>query len=116
MVIRDNILEITDSEDKPITADQYFENALALKSGMTDSIREYNLPRQLIRRYFKDRRCFMFSTPKNFRALSEGISSRNIEFENDVKSFTEHIYQCKPKQMTSGKPLNGRSKYQIYDI
>ena len=98
MVIRDNNLEITDSDNHPITTDQYLENALTLKGGTTDSIREYNLPRQLIRRYFKDRRCFMFSTPRNFSDLKEGLSARNSRFEGDVKAFRKHIYQCKPKK------------------
>ena len=56
----------------------------------------------------------MFSTPKNPKELSKGILGKNIEFENDVKAFTKHIYQCKPKRMTSGKPLNGRSKSNIF--
>ena len=117
MVMQNIGVELIDRvTNKPITADQYLEKALILKRGSSDSIREYNKPRELIRRYFKERRCFTFATPKYPKDLSKGTISKgkNIEFENDVKAFTNHIYRCKPKRMLSGKPLNGRSKPHLF--
>ena len=114
MVIRDINVKLVDDTNKPISPDQYLETALVLKRGSSDSIREYNLPRQLVRRYFKNRKCFKFATPRSPNELDKGILAKNMEFENDVKAFTEHIYKCKPKRMTSGKTLNGRSKCKYY--
>ena len=109
MVLRDFSLKLVD-KTTPITADQYLEIALVLKRGSSDSIREYNLPRELVRRYFKNRKRFTFATPKAPHKLDEGTLWMNSDFEKDVEAFREYIYQCKPKQMTSGKTLNGRSK------
>ena len=113
MVIRDINVKLVDATDKPISPDQYLESALVLKRGSSDSIRQYNLPRQLVRRYFKNRKCFKFATPRCPNELDKGILEANKEFENDVKAFTDHIYKCKPKQMTSGRTLNGRSKLKL---
>ena len=113
MVIRDNNLETTDAENNPISQDQYLENVLTFKNGKTDSIVEYNLPRELIRKYFKERKCVMIAPPGNFKVLDKRLSAFNVAFEKDVDSFVQYIYGCKPKRMKSDRPLNGRSKYLL---
>ena len=110
VVVRDNILEIVDNQGNAISPDQFLENVLVLKKGDTDTIRKFNEPRRLVRRYFKDRKCFMFSPPASPTQLNDGRNQKNKVFEMQVDAFLDYIYGCKPKQLTSGKVLNGRSK------
>ena len=114
MVIRDYNLELTDIKGNPISSDRYLDNALTMKPGNTDSLKRYNKPRYLIRKYFKERKCFTIAHPVNQKALDDWKSPKNAEFENGVEEFQKYIYGCKPKRMTSGRALNGRSKINLY--
>ena len=110
MVVRDNDLKPVDGHGNEISPDHFLENILVLKRGDNDAIRKFNEPRRLVRRYFKERKCFMISPPVSPKDLNDGRISANKVFESQVEKFVEYIYECKPKQMTSGKVLSGRSK------
>ena len=115
--VRDNHLETTDKNKETISPDQFLENTLMLKRGTNDAVRKFNEPRILVRKYFKERKCFMFRPPRYPELLHEGKKIQNNDFERDVESFLNYIYGCKPKRMTSGKVLSGRSTFQyIYRL
>lgn len=114
LVNRDFSLKLTDKENNPISADEYLEKALATDVGVSDSVQTYNTPRLLVRKYFKERKCFVISPPSNPRALNEERILRTSVFENNIDELIRYIYACKPKRMTSGKVLNGRSEYKIF--
>ena len=111
IAVRDSHLKVTDENNDSISPDQFLENTLILKTGAKESIRKYNEPRILVRKYFKERKCFMFCTPHYPERLDEGNIPQNKVFEEDVELFLNYINGCKPKRMASGKVLTGRSKY-----
>ncbi|XP_053393675.1 guanylate-binding protein 2-like [Mercenaria mercenaria] len=64
-----NKLANTEAEEK--TAGVFLEGKLVLQRGLTDDIRKFNEPRQLIRRYFKKRRCFIFRKSAKQKLISQ---------------------------------------------
>uniref|UniRef100_A0A672NPL5 GB1/RHD3-type G domain-containing protein n=1 Tax=Sinocyclocheilus grahami TaxID=75366 RepID=A0A672NPL5_SINGR len=48
---------------KKVTDDDYLEFALNMRKGVSKKIRDYNLPRECIKRYFPSRKCFVFPFP-----------------------------------------------------
>jgi hypothetical protein len=113
LTLRDVTLDI-ESKD----ADAFLEERLNMKSGdgtiSEESLKEYNLPRMLIRRYFKSRKCFLFRKPVKQELLKKILtldeSELKKEFRQSLEVFRGFIYSCKPKSLKSGKAINGRSK------
>ncbi|XP_053378102.1 guanylate-binding protein 1-like [Mercenaria mercenaria] len=116
LTLRDFTLETNNEDD-----DTFLENNLELeqhkkmKKGKQEDLDEHNLPRILIRRYFKNRKCFRFrklvkqDLLKELMTLSE--NSLKTEFRETLDKFRNYIFSCKPKLLKSGKAINGRSKY-----
>ncbi|XP_053393760.1 guanylate-binding protein 2-like isoform X2 [Mercenaria mercenaria] len=113
LTLRDVTLESNEEDD-----DTYLEDKLKLKRRKKgeiikeDSLKEYNLPRMLIRRYFKNRKCFRFRKPvkrdllKMLMTLPENTLKR--DFQEKLNEFRNYIYSCEPKLLKSGKAINGR--------
>lgn len=114
LVSRDNSLKFTDTAGKAITPDEYLEQAITIKSGRTASSQIYNAPRECVRKYFKERKYFTISPPKNPEKLGGGKTPANGEFDKDIDTLIQYIYSRKPKCMVSGKILNGRSEHHIF--
>jgi hypothetical protein len=97
------------------TADVFLEGKLMMQRGQSDNIRKFNEPRQLIRRYFKKRRCFIFIKPIKAKHLSKlmTIDEKELkpEFQETLNSFRDYIFSCEPKTLKSGRGVNGRSTY-----
>lgn len=104
--LRDVTLEVTKESD------QFLEDCLVLRRGITDSIRNYNHPRQLIRRYYKRRKCFIFKKPtktKNLRDLMKIPESElKEEFQETLNAFRDYVFSCPPKTLKCGRGINGR--------
>jgi hypothetical protein len=88
-----------------------------MKSGTNlseEALKEYNLPRKLVRRYFKKRKCFLFRKPVKSGLLKDLLtideSKFKEEFQQSLEGFRSYIFSCKPKSLKSGKAINGRSK------
>ena len=115
LTLRDVTLDIKTKDD-----DAFLEEKLSL-SGDTkftkEALEEYNLPRQLIRRYFKNRKCFRFRKPikrdKLQKMLTLDESELKQEFRRTLDEFRNYIFSCKPKLLKSGKTINGRSKFKF---
>ena len=110
LVLRDFTLTIQEK-----TSDVFLEGKLMLQRGQTDSIRRFNEPRQLIRRYFKKRRCFIFIKPVKTKLLPQLMNVNEEDFKPEFKktlnSFRDYIFSCEPKVLKSGRGINGRSTY-----
>lgn len=101
-----------------IDDDSFLENRLNLTSGeeqpnsKRDSLKEFNLPRILIRRYFKNRKCFRFKLPASSEKLKSlmAVPENNLEeeFQKTLGKFRSYILSCQPKTLKSGKAVNGR--------
>ncbi|XP_041940250.1 guanylate-binding protein 1 [Alosa sapidissima] len=110
--VRDFTLELI-LNDKPITADQYLENALKLKPGHSAKILRHNQVRQGLRDFFAERRCFVFERPadtKNMRRMEELTDADlDSDFVEAAKQFCSHIFSStKPKTMRGGLGVTGR--------
>ncbi|XP_076119031.1 guanylate-binding protein 7-like isoform X3 [Alosa pseudoharengus] len=110
--VRDFTLELI-LNGKPITADQYLENALKLKPGHSAEILRHNQVRQGLRDFFAERRCFVFERPantKNMRRMEELMDADlDSDFVEATKQFCSHIFSStKPKTMRGGLRVTGR--------
>ncbi|XP_060581767.1 guanylate-binding protein 1-like isoform X2 [Ruditapes philippinarum] len=110
LTLRDVTLDI-----KAKDADTFLEEKLNMKSGTNlseEALKEYNLPRMLVRRYFKKRKCFLFRKPVKSGLLKELLtldeSKLKEEFRQSLEGFRSYIFSCKPKSLKSGKAINGR--------
>ncbi|XP_060581776.1 guanylate-binding protein 1-like [Ruditapes philippinarum] len=111
LTLRDVTLDI-ESKD----ADAFLEEKLNMKSGdgniSEESLKEYNFPRMLIRRYFKSRKCFLFRKPVKQKLIKKLLtldeSELKKEFQQTLEVFRGFIFSCKPKSLKSGKAINGR--------
>jgi hypothetical protein len=112
LTLRDVTLEI-ESED----GDAFLEKNLNMKRDANvteEALKEYNLPRMLIRRYFKKRKCFLFRKPVKRDLLKELLNVDESQFKKEflqtLEGFRSYIFSCQPKSLKSGKAINGRSK------
>ncbi|XP_078522694.1 guanylate-binding protein 1-like [Lissotriton helveticus] len=110
--VRDFTLEL-ELNDKPISADEYLENALQLIKGNSSKVSTLNLPRECIRFYFPGRKCFVFDRPtskKNLKRLEE-LSENDLdpEFITQTKDFCQFIFrECRTKTIEGGHPVTGK--------
>lgn len=92
--------------------DVFLEAKLMLQRGQTDSIKRFNEPRQLIRRYFKQRKCFVFRKPAKQKLISQLMRIPESDFKpvflETLNSFRDYIFSCQPKTLKSGRGINGR--------
>ncbi|KAL0963673.1 hypothetical protein UPYG_G00309380 [Umbra pygmaea] len=110
--VRDFTLSLV-ADGKSITANQYLENALKLKTGSSRKDQEYNLPRSCLRNYFSPRWCFVFERPANSEKMMnmEDLTDDDLEplFVQQAKTFCDHIFtKAKPKSLKHGLRVTGR--------
>ncbi|XP_045187468.2 guanylate-binding protein 1-like isoform X2 [Mercenaria mercenaria] len=112
LTLRDFTLETIKDDDTFLENNLELKQHKKVKKGKQDELDEYNLPRILIRRYFKNRKCFRFRKPvkrdqlKELMTLSENSLKR--EFRETLDKFRNYIFSCNPKLLKSGKAINGR--------
>ncbi|XP_075462605.1 guanylate-binding protein 7-like [Ascaphus truei] len=110
--IRDFNLKL-ELDGKPITEDEYLQNALKLKKGTGKKVTDYNLPRECIRHFFHSHKCFVFDRPAskaNLQRLEElQESDLEPEFVKEAGKFCTYVYQnSKPKTLSGGHTVTGR--------
>lgn len=111
--VRDFILELK-MDGKDITSNEYLESALALKKGAGRKTTEFNLPRRCIRRYFQNRRCFVFplpvADPRNMSRLGEMKESQlSPQFVATTNAFCSHVFDTSPVKAVKGIEFIGRN-------
>ncbi|XP_042135963.1 guanylate-binding protein 2-like [Peromyscus maniculatus bairdii] len=97
---------------KPVTADEYLENALGLKTGTDEKTKSFNEPRLCIRKFFPKRRCFVFDRPAQRKYLSklETLREEDLsdEFVEQVAECTSYIFSSSDvKTLSGGITVNG---------
>ncbi|XP_034976215.1 guanylate-binding protein 1-like [Zootoca vivipara] len=96
---------------KPITEDEYLENALKRKK---DNPEKLDLAKKCIRQYFPSRKCFVFDRPASRRDLEEledlPESKLNPDFLVQVQHFCRYIHeQAQAKVIQGGHTVTGTS-------
>ncbi|KAK2503758.1 hypothetical protein MC885_007761 [Smutsia gigantea] len=99
-------------DGKLITADEYLENSLKPGQGTNQSLQNFNLPHQCIKKFFPVRKCFVFDTPthrKKFAQLETLCNDElNPDFVQQVEEFYSYILNhSKPKTLSGGIKVNG---------
>ncbi|KAJ7304021.1 hypothetical protein JRQ81_011540 [Phrynocephalus forsythii] len=110
--LRDFTLQL-ELNGRPITEDEYLENALKLKKGDTKDVHQFNLPRKCIRFYFPTRKCFIFERPtqrKNMHLLEKMKESElDPDFVEQAGQFRRYVYwTSKEKTIPGGHIVTGR--------
>ncbi|XP_001377873.3 guanylate-binding protein 1-like [Monodelphis domestica] len=109
--LRDFSLEL-EIDGKPVTPDEYLENALKPKKGKPEEVKMFNLPRQCIRQFFPKKKCFIFDRPAHRKMLSQLEKLHDSELDPDfvkqVESFCLYIFQdANVKTLQGGIQVNG---------
>ncbi|XP_058537290.1 guanylate-binding protein 7 [Ochotona princeps] len=94
--VRDFILELN-LDGRPITEDEYLENALKSTPDENPGMQKSNKCRTCIRHLFPRRKCFVFSWPisnKKLLAHLDKVSEDQLEpdFKNQTEKFCSHIF------------------------
>uniref|UniRef100_H3B0S3 GB1/RHD3-type G domain-containing protein n=1 Tax=Latimeria chalumnae TaxID=7897 RepID=H3B0S3_LATCH len=110
--VRDFTLELN-VEGKAVTEDEYLESGASLELGSNKKVAEYNLPRQCIRNFFPERKCFTFVLPvsgldiNRIEELPE--SAIEPEFLQQSNKFCDYIFGTSwIKTIHGGHQVNGR--------
>nr|XP_044604892.1 guanylate-binding protein 7-like isoform X3 [Equus asinus] len=110
--VRDFTLELQ-LDGCPITSDQYLENALKLIPGEDPQIQNSNVPREYIRKFFPERKCFVFDRPINDKKLLQHIEEASedqleLDFREQSKNFCSYIFaKAKTKTLREGITVTG---------
>lgn len=85
-------------------------------TGNSPEIQRYNEPRECIRRFFPNRKCFVFVQPADRRDLVhlEELQDCEIdpEFQQQVEKFCRHIWEkSSPKAIPGGCIVTGTCEY-----
>ncbi|KAK7130463.1 hypothetical protein R3I93_019953 [Phoxinus phoxinus] len=114
--VRDFTLE-NKINGKYVTEDQYLDYALMLKPGTKRTVKEFNLPRECIRKYFPSRKCFTFPFPTNpdnvsrLESLDPAISP---DFQKVSHNFSKFIFdRSEVKKLKDGHTVTGRVLGQL---
>uniref|UniRef100_A0A2K6CJ13 Guanylate binding protein 3 n=1 Tax=Macaca nemestrina TaxID=9545 RepID=A0A2K6CJ13_MACNE len=109
--LRDFTLEL-EVDGEPITADDYLELSLKLRKGTDKKSKSFNDPRLCIRKFFPNRKCFIFDWPaqKKYLARLEQLKEEelNPDFIEQVAEFCSYILShSNVKTLSGGIPVNG---------
>ncbi|XP_072704483.1 PDZ domain-containing protein GIPC1 isoform X2 [Ciconia boyciana] len=115
--VRDFTLQL-EVDRKEISEDEYLENSLKLKAGSGPETQRYNEPRECIRQFFPDRKCFIFEQPASRRNLArlEELQDDEInpEFQQQVEKFCSYIWEkSPPKTIPGGHIVTGNLLGQL---
>ncbi|XP_053342690.1 guanylate-binding protein 1-like [Clarias gariepinus] len=118
--VRDFTLQL-EREGKDITADEYLEGALELKSGYSSSVEKFNLPRRCLHGFFAERKCFVFPRPAgddDLRRMEELTEKDlNSRFLRNATEFCSYVFNnSKPKTLTGGRMLNGSALCSLAEV
>ncbi|XP_030641286.1 guanylate-binding protein 1-like [Chanos chanos] len=110
--VRDFTLKL-ELKGQPVTADQYLDNALKLKTGSSKNIEMYNLPRRCLREFFSPRKCFVFDRPASVEKMwqMEQLTDADLKpsFLKEAEDFRNYIFNnAQAKTMRGGLGLTGR--------
>ncbi|XP_029108666.1 guanylate-binding protein 1-like [Scleropages formosus] len=115
-VVRDFTLEL-EIDGKEVTTDRYLENALKLKQGNSEEIRQSNILRECIRNYFPSRKCFVFYQPTNRNHHNlEKLNDTDLDpdFVKQTNEFCSYIFDSsKEKTIPGGVRVNGSMLGQL---
>ncbi|KAG7458962.1 hypothetical protein MATL_G00226200 [Megalops atlanticus] len=104
--VRDLTLKLQMNE-KEISPDEYLENALQPKEGESKQTAAYNAPRECIRQYFPQRKCFVFDQPASKEKLQtlEQMSNDDLDvtFVRQTTEFISFILRRTRKKVVDGK-------------
>ncbi|XP_060587123.1 guanylate-binding protein 1-like [Ruditapes philippinarum] len=101
---------------KMISENEYLEQSLSDKSGKSE---KYNKPREVIKKYFQNRRCFAFPVPggedvmENLERLR--LCELSPKFKEVTTRFVSYIYSIQPKKLLTSKPINGQMFTTLVD-
>ncbi|XP_004699644.1 guanylate-binding protein 1-like [Echinops telfairi] len=109
--LRDFSLEL-EADGEPITADEYLDLSLRLKKGNERKLKSYNQPRLCIRKFFPQKKCFVFDRParRQYLGCLEQLQEEelNPEFVEQVAEFCSYIFcHSKVKTLSGGITVNG---------
>ncbi|XP_023063854.1 guanylate-binding protein 2 isoform X2 [Piliocolobus tephrosceles] len=103
--VRDFTLEL-EVDGEPITADDYLELSLKLRKGTDKKSKSFNDPRLCIRKFFPNRKCFIFDWPaqKKYLARLEQLKEEelNPDFIEQVAEFCSYILSHSNVKTLSG--------------
>ncbi|EPY73518.1 hypothetical protein CB1_002843001, partial [Camelus ferus] len=116
--VRDFILEL-EFDGRPITEDEYLENALRLIPGIRTwpgkdpQVQHSNMPREKIRSFFPKRKCFVFDRPVTARKLLvhiEDVPDDQLDesFQMQCQDFCSYVFtHAKAKTLGEGVTVTG---------
>ncbi|XP_053447440.1 guanylate-binding protein 6-like isoform X1 [Nycticebus coucang] len=110
--VRDFMLELK-LDGHRITEDEYLENALKLIPGNNPRAKISNATRACIRRFFPQRRCFVFDRPKyekDLLAHIEDVLEKHLNpiFLEQSNNFCYYIFtHARPKTLMKGFKVTG---------
>ncbi|XP_040854467.1 guanylate-binding protein 1-like [Ochotona curzoniae] len=101
-----------EADGKPITADEYLENSLKLRQGTDEKTENFNEPRLCIRKFFPNKKCFIFDRPaqRKFLIHLEHVKEENMnpEFLEQEAEFCSYIFNnSEAKTLSGGITVNG---------
>ncbi|XP_019489804.1 PREDICTED: guanylate-binding protein 4-like, partial [Hipposideros armiger] len=111
--VRDFMLEL-ELDGRPITEDEYLENALKLIPGKSPQTQNCNMARVCIWKFFPKRKCFVFDQPthnKNQLLHIDEASEDQLEksFQEQSKNFCSYIFKnAKTKTLREGIIVTGK--------
>ncbi|XP_075396359.1 guanylate-binding protein 2 [Tenrec ecaudatus] len=109
--LRDFSLEL-EADGQPITADEYLDLSLRLRKGDEKKLKSYNQPRLCIRKFFPQKKCFIFDRPASRKHLVrlEQLQEEDLnpDFVEQVAEFCSHIFcHSRVKTLSGGITVNG---------
>ncbi|XP_021569947.1 guanylate-binding protein 1-like [Carlito syrichta] len=109
--LRDVTLKLK-ADKQALSADEYLQNSLKLKPGASKKDENYNLPRLCIRKFFPNKKCFIFYPLTDWKKLARletlHDDELNSDFAKQVKEFCSHIFShSKIKTLPGGIRVNG---------
>ncbi|XP_071583295.1 guanylate-binding protein 1-like isoform X2 [Heliangelus exortis] len=111
-LVRDFTLQL-ELDGKEISEDQYLENALKLRAESTPETQGYNRTRECIRRFFAERKCFVFDVPARRKDLAhlEEVEDERLDprFLQQLETFCSYIWEKAPvKRVPGGHIVTGK--------
>jgi len=111
-VLRDFSLKLVDSENNPITMNEYLENSLKDVKGLTDNIQQKNRIRKVLRDFFQERECYCLVRPLEDEDELQNLENIEYnkfrpEFINGIKEIRNIIDNNIEKKKINDKFVNG---------
>ncbi|KAM9368070.1 guanylate-binding protein 1-like [Phaethornis superciliosus] len=110
-LVRDFTLEL-DVDGVEISEDEYLEDALKLRDESSEN-QDYNQTRECIRRFFPERKCFVFDLPAKKKELLhlDEVEDEKLEpeFLRQMEKFCSYIWEHAPvKRVPGGHIITGK--------